>query len=416
MKKFELSSKKYKSGRRPFSAVLYELQPPDCVVDGVGTKYNKNGLTFLEEYAKDTLDSISDMSVRVEFIDEDRTMISGHGETGIKDGMPIFQNATTIGHCIEGYIDDVEIDGEMKRCVCAKGYLDEMCYPDFIASLESDLNNGINVEGSIEIYRTENNDAIQYLSGWREKGRIPTEYVNSGWDIVANPADPSSTLLELNDKKQKKEENPMEFNMDEVKSVIANTITELNNQDEAHKNEVHALNDQIAELNAKIEAKDALIEEKDATISELNASAAQIQEVLDQMKADRETWRKERDILETELAKAKVAEKLAELDNALGEFNEEEKSVAKEEIDQLKENINACKRRDELNDVSSEINSIKSKICMAIVEKQKAAEKDNEKIAEQNSHVEDVSLEDIFSEMLTFDVPANEEQEDLNIF
>ena len=150
----------------------------------------------------------------------------------------------------------------------------------------------------------------------------------------------------------------MEFNMDEVKSVITNTITELNNQDEAHKNEVHALNDQIAELNAQIEAKDALIEEKDAVISELNASAAQIQELLDQMKSDQETWWKERDILETELAKAKVAEKLAELDDALGEFNEEEKSVAKEEIDQLKENVNACKRRDELNDVSSEINSI----------------------------------------------------------
>ena len=73
---FELSSEQYKNGRRPFVATLYELQPPDCVVDDVGTKYNKNGITFLEEYAANTLDSIKDMSVRVEFIDEDRTMIS----------------------------------------------------------------------------------------------------------------------------------------------------------------------------------------------------------------------------------------------------------------------------------------------------------------------------------------------------
>ena len=78
----ELSSKKYKNGRRPFTAVLYELQPPECVVDDVGTKYNKNGITFLEEYAVNALDSIKDMSVRVAFIDEDRTMISDHGDTG----------------------------------------------------------------------------------------------------------------------------------------------------------------------------------------------------------------------------------------------------------------------------------------------------------------------------------------------
>ena len=48
---FELSEEKYSNGRRPFTAILYELQPPECVVNDVGTKYNKNGITFLEEYA-----------------------------------------------------------------------------------------------------------------------------------------------------------------------------------------------------------------------------------------------------------------------------------------------------------------------------------------------------------------------------
>ena len=113
---FELSSEQYKNGRRPFVATLYELQPPDCVVDDVGTKYNKNGITFLEEYAANTLDSIKDMSVRVEFIDEDRTMISGHGDTGISDGLPVFENATVVGHCTEGYIDDVVLNELLMRC------------------------------------------------------------------------------------------------------------------------------------------------------------------------------------------------------------------------------------------------------------------------------------------------------------
>ena len=413
MATFELSSKKYKSGRRTFTATLYELQPPDCVVDDVGTKYNKNGITFLEEYAEKALASIEDMSVRVEFIDEERTMIAGHGETGIVNDMPVFENATVIGHFTKGYIDNVVIDGESKRCVCGKGYLDEMCYPGFVAALEENLNNGIAVDGSIEIYKTKDNDAIVYKKGWIEKGRIPTEYVHSGWDMVMSPADPASTLLELNTKK--KEEQNMEFNMDEVKSVITKTITELNEKDSAHASEIQKLNDQIAELNSQIESKDSVIAEKEATISELNASAEEMQKLLDKMKDDQKTYWAEREILEQEIAKAKVAEKLAELDATLGEFNEDEKEVAKDDIDKLREQINACQKKDELNNVSSEINSIKSKICMAIVEKQKADEKEKAKISEQNSHEEKVDIEDIFAEMCSESV-VDDEKEDLNIF
>ena len=413
MATFELSSKKYKSGRRTFTATLYELQPPDCVVDDVGTKYNKNGITFLEEYAEKALDSIEDMSVRVEFIDEERTMIAGHGETGIVNDMPVFENATVIGHFTKGYIDDVVIDGESKRCVCGKGYLDEMCYPGFVAALEENLNNGIAVDGSIEIYKTKDNDAIVYKKGWIEKGRIPTEYVHSGWDMVMSPADPASTLLELNTKK--KEEQNMEFNMDEVKSVITKTITELNEKDNAHASEIQKLNDQIAELNSQIESKDSVIAEKDATISELNASAEEMQKLLDKMKDDQKTYWAEREILEQEIAKAKVAEKLAELDTTLGEFNEDEKEVAKDDIDKLREQINACQKKEELNNVTSEINSIKSKICMAIVEKQKADEKEQARIAEQNSHEEKVDIEDIFAEMCS-EAIIDDEKEDLNIF
>ena len=411
MATFELSEKKYKSGRRTFTATLYELQPPDCVVDNVGTKYNKNGITFLEEYASKALDSIEDMSVRVEFIDEERTMIAGHGETGIVNDMPVFENATVVGHFTEGYIDDVVIDGEVKRCVCGKGYLDEMCYPGFVATLEESLNNGISVDGSIEIYKTKENDAIVYKNGWIEKGRIPTEYVHSGWDMVISPADPASTLLELNN--QKKEEKSMDFNMDEVKSVIEKTITELNEKDAVHATEVQSLNTQISELNSQIENKDAEISEKDNTITELNASVEQLKKVIADMEVERDTWWKQKDILEAELAKAKVAEKLSELDTAMGEFNEAEKEVVKEDIAALQEKIEKCEKSEELENVTSEINSIKSKICMAIVEKQKADEKARK--SEQNSHEKQVTVEDIFSEMY-METPVNEEQEDLNIF
>lgn len=396
---FELSSKKYKNGRRPFVATLYELQPPECVVDNVGTKYNKNGITFLEEYASKYLDSIKDMSVRVEFIDDDRTMILGHGETGIEDGLPLFNNATTVGHFIEGYIDDVEINGETKRCVCGKGYLDEMAYQPFIKFLEEQINNGSSVDGSIEIYRTENNESIVYLDGWHDKGRIPTEYIHSGWDFVLCPADESSTLLELNNSKNNKEETT-KMDEKELKELIQTTISETNSKNDE-------LNAQIAELNSQIEAKDN-------TISELNASVEQLQATIEKMEADHRTYWEEREILEKELAKAKVAEKLAELDATLSEFNEKEKECASEDIEKLKECINACEKKDELNNVSAEINSIKSKICMDIVAKQKKAEAEAV-VAEQNSVKEQKETEvvDIFSEMCS---ETQTEDEDVNIF
>ena len=47
---FELSSKKYKNGRRKFTAVLYKLQPPESVIDGVGTQYN-NCLLYTSDAA-----------------------------------------------------------------------------------------------------------------------------------------------------------------------------------------------------------------------------------------------------------------------------------------------------------------------------------------------------------------------------
>lgn len=402
----ELSEKKYKNGRRPFTAILYELQPPDCVVDDVGTKYNKNGITFLEEYCAPQLDSIKDMSVTVSFLDDERTMISGHGMTGIKDGMPIFDNATTVGHFTEGYIDNIESDGEVKRVVIGKGYLDEMRYSSFVEQLEIDLNNGISVEGSIEIYKAEGNDGIIYKKGYLPKGRIPVTFIHAGWSLVSNPADSTSSLVELNEKKNKKEEEET-MDMNEVKSVIQSTISELNDKSQDYEAK-------IADLNAQIEKLNDEIENKNNTISELNVSVEQVQAALDKLNKDHETYWAEREILERELAKAKVAEKLGELNSALGEFNDEEKEIAKDDIEKLTTEINSAEKKEALDNVTSEINSIKSKICMNIVAKQKQAEAESQRVSELNSKNSEHDVDDIFSEICTEN--KQDDDEDLNIF
>lgn len=402
MATFEISSKKYKTGRRKFVATLYELQPPECVIDDVGTKYNKNGITFLEEYAEKQLDSIKDMSVRVAFIDDERTMISDHGETGIINDMPVFKNATTVGHFTKGWIDDIEIDGENKRCVFGEGYLDEMCYPDFVSSLEEDLNNGISIDGSIEIYKPKDSPGIVYKKGWIEKGRIPVNYIHAGWDMVMFAADASSRLCELNTINKEEKKN-MEFDKKEFEAVLKSTLAEINSEKKTHDDEVSELNNKIADLNSQIDAKDADIAAKDTQIAELNAK-------VEQMEKDMKKKDDEKEDLEKEVTKAKASGKLSELEAALKDFSNEEKEVAKEDIKKLKEEINACKKKSELNNVTSEINSIKSKICMEIVAKQKQAESEA-RISEQNS---ETKVEDIFSEVCS--EKYVDDDEEVNIF
>lgn len=393
---FELSSKKHKNGRRPFKASLYELQPPECVVDDVGTKYNKNGITFLEEYASQTLDSIKDMSVRVEFIDDERTMILAHGDTGVSnDGLPLFNNATTIGHFTNGYIADVTLNGETKRCVCGDGYLDEMAYQPFIQSLETQLSNGNSVDGSIEIYRTDNNDAIVYKKGWLEKGRIPTEYIHSGWDMVINPADTSSTLLELNNSKTNKEDKTL--GEKELKELIQTTISETNSKNEE-------LVAKITELNSTISEKDSVIAEKEEKIVELNATVEQVQKALDDLKKEHETYWAEREALEKELGELKAKARIGELNSAIEGFSDEEKKYAESEINAFNE-----------KPLEGNVDVIVSKIFAGIGQASKKAS-DEARVAEQNSAEDNKENEvvDIFSEMCSTE--QDNAEEDINIF
>ncbi len=381
---FELSNKKYKNGRRPFTAILYELQPPDSVVNDVGTKFNKNGITFLEEYASKHLDSIKDMSVTVSFIDDERTMISDHGDTGVEDGLPVFENATTVGHFTKGYIDNVEINGETKRCVLGKGFIDEMRYKPFVETLESEINNGNSVDGSIEIYRSEGNESIVYKKGWIPKGRIPTEYIHSGWAMVLNPADVNSTLLELNSKEQKKEDSEMDEKT--MRELIVSTITETNSKNDELTKTINELNSTIADkdtqiddLKAKAEANATEDAKKDETIEELKGKIAE---------------------LEAKLDECKKAEQNSALDKALEAFTETEQKYAESEINAFRENPIA-------GNVDVVVNAINAGIGKAV----KAAEADA-MVAEQNSAKEDADL-DIFSEVNSVE---DADDSDVNIF
>lgn len=343
---FELSNERQISGRRKIKIILHEIFPSH-------DRWQENGISWDEEYTAQNIESVTNMSICVEFLSEERRLPYGHGLTDIKDNMPYMEDATVVGHCEKGHIADVEIDGETKRVLVGEGYIDEMRYPKFVAWLADKLANG-SVKGSVEIVgRPENENRIIYDGGWKEKGRVPQFYDYSGYAILGiRPADDSAIVVELNNKlEHNKEETPMDEKVmgqfvELVKTSVTQTITELNNKSEQYDGQISELNSQlaakdkeIAELNEKLTAAQADVAAKDQTIeaqtTELNA-----------LKETNATLEKEK--------------KIAELNSALSEFSAEEQALAQTEIDAFK-----------ADPTTVEINSITSKICVEMVRKNK---------------------------------------------
>ena len=109
-KLFEINNKQdKKTGYKRFKLILAEVYDKSCIINETGTKYNDNGITWIDEYVENVKDTLIGSSVTVEFADDSKTDILGHGETGqYKDGVPLLSNATAIGHFDKAYIEMFE--------------------------------------------------------------------------------------------------------------------------------------------------------------------------------------------------------------------------------------------------------------------------------------------------------------------
>ncbi len=396
MKLFEVSSRKSKNGRRKFKLILHEIYPDSCidVNNEVGTIYNDNGITWIEEYCQNNLSTVKDMSLRVEFVDEyNRVEILGHGETGIQDGLPLFENADVVGHFTNAYISEITENGETKKVAIGEGYLDEMCYPDFVAKLIEDTANDNAPFGSVEIYRSEDNDGIVYKYGYKEQGRIPTEFIYSGYALLGvRPADKTAKLLEINE--SNKEEKTMDEN--QVKALIGDVVKEA-------MGVTTEINQAKAEADEKVAAANACVAEKENEISELTSELEATKAELENCKNEKnelsaanETLQSEINTLKEAVATAQKDKKIGELNAAIAEFSADERAYAQAEIDAF----NA-------DPIASEINSVVNAILVGIG---KEAKKNAAVVAEQNAAKADV--EDIFAEVGA----KAASEEDSNIF
>ena len=350
---YEISSENKIAGRRPIKVVLHEIFPDN-------TRWQENGISWKEEYVQANLHSVVGMSIVAEFLTEDRDVPYNHGMTDVReeDKLPLFEDATMVGHFDKAYVDDVEIGGVTKRCLVAEGTLDEMRYPKFVAWLRENMADSV-VKGSVEIVgKPEHDGYIIYSGGWKEEGRVPQYYDYSGYAILSvKPADEAAIVMELNNKKLDKEDGTMdEKTKNELMAAVTGAVSEVNSKWEEYWAKVDTLLAEISQLKADIAQKEA--DAKEAAEAGLTAANA--------AKEAAEASLVEANAKITEMQNAAA---VAELNAALAPYTEEQRAVAKEDIDAFNSNPG-----------SVEINSIVGKICTAMVQAVRES-----KIAETNA-------------------------------
>lgn len=365
-----------------------------CKIHDDPKETNFNGLHWKEEYVSDKLDTIVNMPMCASFVDDDKTIPLDHGYTGEEindDGIiePLFENSETVGSFSKGYIDDVVVDGQKIRALIGEGVLYYQRYPNFVKWLRQSYTEG-NVDTSVEILGTEENDhkIIYEERTPTRKFRTPKEFVFSGSSFLSvTPGDKKAIVLEIAQKnKTKEEQNDMDKN--ELMTAVREVFNEFNSKESE-------INAELDKANSTIIDKDKELAAKEEEICSLNDKVAKLEKALEDIEREQKTKWAEYEAVMKELGELKTKQRLGELDDALGDYSDDERKYAESEINEFRE-----------NPMDGNIDTILSKICVGIVAKQK----EDARVSEQNAHVENTDVSDIFSDV------NMDESENIEIF
>ncbi len=227
----EINKKKSKAGRLPIKLILHEIYADT-------NSYNLNGISWNRQYTEDNIESVKSIPLVTQFIDENNAIpLGGHGEMNAVDGDVYFEDSVVVGAFENAYIDDnIEINGKTISALVGEAYIFNQRFPKFTEYLQEQYENGIPIEGSIEINadKSNGNTKIIYDGGYKEKGRIPQLYQYSGHALLfgETPADPSSILLELNSYKNK-EGDSQKMKKDIINKGVTIEINKLSFDDMA---------------------------------------------------------------------------------------------------------------------------------------------------------------------------------------
>ena len=129
----EISEAKRSDGRRRVKLVLHEIHQDR-------NHYNKNGISYNEQYVRDNADSIIGMPICATFLDNEKDIPYDHGMTGQDGNMPLFENSVQVGSADGWSIEDIQINGEKHKVLIAEGYINQQRYPHFVEWLENKIN------------------------------------------------------------------------------------------------------------------------------------------------------------------------------------------------------------------------------------------------------------------------------------
>lgn len=246
---FELSENKKITGRRYIKWIIHEIYNDP-------NKWNKNGISWKEQYVLNNIDSLKGMPICVEFLDCDKSEPMGHGLSNTKDNKVLFEYSTTVGTTEGAYIDDIEVDGETIRALIGEGYIYEQRYPNFVDWIKTKLYDKEFPDTLVEICNKANgdNETIIYENNQGGEGRIPMIYDYTGVAIIGiEPSDDKAILIEMNSYNNKEEEK-MSKELEEKVSGLTEQVGTLTNELNELRNYKKQNEDKllVAELNQKL--------------------------------------------------------------------------------------------------------------------------------------------------------------------
>jgi len=350
---FELSEKAV-NGRRNVRFVLHQIFENS-------ESYQDNGISWQEKYTNQNQDSAVNMSITAALID--REYPTDHGFTEITEsGLPVFENASIVGHTTKAAIQQVDINGISTKCLVCDGIIDEMRFPKFVEWLQSQIVIGSKISGSVEISAKTRGKQIEYDGGWKELGRIPSVYDYSGFSIITvQPADQASILLELNANKKGSE------SMDKEISDALNTLgSKFDTFNETNK--------KIETLNTSLEAKTTELNTIQTELSAKISESADFKAELEAANARIKTLETQNSEWEAKYKELQAACKKKELNEAIKDFNEKDLETVKELITAF----NADPSSIEINTIVDKLKVNRYDTLMAEINSKKGNPKDTE--------------------------------------
>jgi len=240
----EISKKTSKAGRTPVKLILHSINKDE-------NDFNGNGISWMRDFTEINMHSVNGMPIVAQFIDNEHKIPFGsHGNMEIiEENKIIFEDSLVVGSFESAeIIENIEVNNKNIDALVGTGYLYDQRFPELVAYLQEQYNEGIPIEGSVEICadQEKGNKKIIYDGGWKKQGRKPKEYQYSGHALVIGevPADQNALLLELNIKRKEdiilpvnKDKNIIEINAmnySDISTIIENKFNKKMNENESN--------------------------------------------------------------------------------------------------------------------------------------------------------------------------------------